>query len=138
MKSFYTACQQLAVEQEGETNEKQRNSHLRHYPKRNTPKWYAAVYLLSSDEDLYRRTINCFGRKDIFFRNARMRGISILNYDLLMASRCIYCHDDKIELSDMVNPEIIDDEAFRLIVNAQLIALYGLPVLNITERTGVR
>ena len=111
---------------------------LGYYPKRNTPEWYAAVYLLSSDEDLCRRTINCFGRKDIFFRNARMRGISILNYDLLMASRCIYCHDDKIELADMVNPEIIDDEAFRLIVNAQLIALYGLPVLNITERTGVR
>ena len=59
----------------------ERMEHLKavlHYSKkRNTPEWYAALYLVSTSEDLYRRTINCFTKTTIDFSRASMRGISV-------------------------------------------------------------
>ena len=85
---------------------------------RDTPEFFAALYLLTSNKELADRTFNCFFRGGIDFRYARRRGISSHDYTL--------------------EPQIIPDEAFRLLINALLIARFGLDALKITARRGQR
>ena len=87
---------------------------------RDTPEFFAALYLLTSNKELADRTFNCFFRGGIDFRYARRRGISSHDYTLLMAAKSLYCH------------------TFRLLINALLIARFGLDALKITERRGQR
>ena len=65
-----------------------------------------------------------------------MRGISVSDYTLLMAAKTIYTGEERLTLAELEEREIIDDDTFRLVINAQLIARYGLPVLKITAKGG--
>ena len=102
--------------------------------RRDTAKYYAAMYLLTANEDLYRRTANCFCRHGIEFDYAVLREITLHNYALFMAARSICTGSKDITLADLADPEIIDTEAFRLIINAVLIARYGLDAFRLHER----
>ena len=50
----------------------------------------------------------------------------------------LYCGTDEVTQGDLVEPQIIPDEAFRLLINALLIARFGLDALKITARRGQR
>lgn len=102
--------------------------------RRDTARYYAAMYLLTANGDIYRRTANCFCKHGLEFDYAVLRGISLHNYALFMAARSIYAKSADISLSDLADPEIIDPEAFRLIINAILIARYGLAAFQLHER----
>lgn len=91
---------------------------------RNTPSYYAAMYLLTSNDALHRRTANCFYHGGIDFSYAVLRGISPHNYALFYAAKGL-CHARGVTESELADPMVIDDEAFRLIVNAMLVAKYG-------------
>lgn len=99
-----------------------------------TNAYYAAVYLLTSDIDLYRRTMSCYSPTGICFDRARRSGISIQNYDLLGAAKTIYCGVPDLTLDDLANYEIIGTETFQLIANALLIVRYGPEILQIVRR----
>ena len=105
---------------------------------RDTPEFFAALYLLTSSKELADRTFNCFFRGGIDFRYARRRGISSHDYTLLMAAKSLYCHTAEVTQGDLAEPQIIPDEAFRLLINALLIARFGLDALKITARRGQR
>ena len=107
-----------------------------HRPKRNTPAYYAAMYLLTSDEGLCRRTEGCFCRQGIKFDHADLRGIPPHAFTLFSAARDIYTDSSGTMVSDLANAEVVDTLAFSLIVNAMLIARYGCPILKITDREG--
>ena len=49
------------------------NHQLGYNPRRNTPAYYAALYLLTSSEELHRRTSNCFYRKGLAFEFAILK-----------------------------------------------------------------
>lgn len=102
-----------------------------------TPALFAAVYLLSANEDLSERTARCFSHRGIAFPNATRKGISTHNYTLFSAAKDIYAGADGILLNDLADGEIVDTLAFCLIVNALLIARYGCAVLEIRERSCV-
>ena len=97
--------------------------------------FFAALYLLTSNKELADRTFNCFFRGGIDFRYARRRGISSHDYTLLMAAKSLYCHTAEVTQGDLAEPQIIPDEAFRLLINALLIARFGLDALKITAKT---
>ena len=101
---------------------------------RDTPNWYASLYLLSSTSELCGRTINCVRRDGIEFSYAKLRNISTSDYALFMASKTIYTGELKITLDDLSDIEIIDDETFKLIINAQLISRYGPAILEVKEK----
>lgn len=101
--------------------------------KRDTPKYYAAMYLLTSNRDIFERTQNCFHRTGIDFQKAHLHGISPHNYTLLMAAKDLFCGDKGITQEDMADPEVIDSKAFCLIVNAILIARFGLAAFLLRE-----
>ncbi len=83
---------------------------------RNTRNYYAAMYLITVNDDLIERTAYCFNRDGIDFSKAHLKGISVQNYDLLMAAKQIYTGKRYIFQNDLGNPEIIDDDVFRLIM----------------------
>lgn len=104
-----------------------------HNRKRDTNEYFAALYLLSADRDLYRRTMSCHNRSTIRFEKAHRRGISTRGYTLLGAAKTIYLGTNDLTPEDLTNTEIIDTDTFRLIINALLIVRYGVNALEITQ-----
>ena len=100
------------------------DSRLGYKKRRNTSSYYAAMYLLTSNDELHWRTSNCFYTGGIEFCYAVLRGISPHNYSLYYAAKGL-CLSKGVTESELADPEVIDDDAFRLIVNALLIVKYG-------------
>ena len=63
---------------------------LGYYRRRDTPTYYAALFLLTSSAELCRRTANCFYRQGFEAAYADRRGISLQDYALLAAARDLY------------------------------------------------
>ena len=103
--------------------------------KRDTPAYFAAMYLLTANDDLYLRAANCFCKHGIEFDYATTKDISPHCYTLLSAARDIYADGSGVALSDLSNNEVVDTLAFSLIVNALLVSRYGCAVLEIRERS---
>ena len=55
-----------------------------------------------------------------------------------MAAKSLYCHTAEVTQGDLAEPQIIPDKAFRLLINALLIARFGLDALKITAKRGQR
>ena len=53
---------------------------------------------------------------------------------LFMAARDLCDKTEAVTMADLAEPEVIDPEALRLIVNATLIARYGLAAFQIRAR----
>ena len=104
--------------------------------RRDTPAYYAAMYLLTANEDICTRAANCFCRYGIEFDYATTQDISPHNYTLLSAAKDIYSDGSSVALNDLAISEVVDTLAFSLIVNALLIARYGCSVLKISEKEG--
>ena len=102
--------------------------------RRDTNAYYAAMYLLTSNDDIYRRTANCFCKDGIEFGYAVLKNTSPHNYALFMAARDLCDKTEAVTMADLAEPEVIDPEALRLIVNATLIARYGLAAFQIRAR----
>ena len=109
------------------------NHVLGYVPKRNTPSYYAVMYLLTTSEELFRRTSNCFYRRGIEFDYAVLQNISLHDYTLFSVAKDLYTGTVKLTLLDMADREIVDDEAFHLIINATLIAKYGVQAFNLKK-----
>ena len=105
--------------------------------KRDTPQFFAALYLLTANDDITRRAYNCFSYQGIELDYLRLHGISPKNYALAQAARTLYCGTDHFAVADLQDCEMIDTETFRLVVNAVLIARYGMGVAEIpSQREG--
>ena len=100
-----------------------------------TTGYYAAVYLLTADRDLYRRCSKCFMKSGICFGNIRIQGISSFGYTLYSYAKLLYSGRTNLPIDELTDAETILDEAFTLIVNAALIAKFGTDVLKITKTT---
>ncbi len=95
------------------------------------PRFFAVLYLFSSNRALMRRAWNaCLpgGFEPTFMV---MRGVSAQDYALIQAAKAITGCGSGLALEDLADDEIVDDVAFRLIVNALLIANYGSDVLKL-------
>ena len=94
------------------------------------PRFFAVLYLFGSHRALMKRVWNaCLpgGFEPSFLV---MRGVSEHDYTLIQA-KAISGNGSGLELEDLADAEIVGDVAFRLIVNALLIANYGSDVLKL-------
>ena len=107
---------------------------LGHRRGRDTPAYYAVMYLFTSNESIYRHTANCFCRCGIEFAYATLREMPPHDYTLFSAAKDIYTDTLGIAVADLANAVVVDTLAFSLIVNALLIARYGRTVLNMREK----
>lgn len=111
--------------------------HMGHHRSRDTPAYFAAMYLLSANGELYHRAANCFCEDGIDFGLAAIRGITPHDYTLFSAARDIYEENTGVTLADLSNGAVVDTLAFSLIVNALLIVRYGSAVLDLRERGNI-
>lgn len=102
---------------------------LGYYRRRNTNAYYSALFLLSSDEELLRRMLDCFSKKTIDFQLAKLRDISPENYALYKIAKSLYTESAEVGVDELTDPELVNTESFHLVVNAMLIYRYGLSAL---------
>lgn len=95
------------------------------------PRFFASLYLFGSNRGLLKRAWNaCMpgGFEPVFIV---MRGVSEHDYTLIQAAKALMCGGLGLTLYDLADAEIVDDEEFRLIIHAMLIANYGPDVLKL-------
>ena len=95
------------------------------------PRFFAALYLFGSNRALMKRAWNACLPGGFEPRYMVMRGVSECDYVLIQAAKAITGNGSGLELEDLTDTEAVDDAAFRLIVNALLIASYGADVLKL-------
>ena len=110
---------------------------LGYYQERNTNAYYAALFLLSSDEELLRRVANCFTKKQIDFSKADLRNLSPEQYALYKIAKCLYTDSAEVSIDEIADPELVNTESFHLVINAILIYRYGLSALCLKSEDGV-
>ena len=97
------------------------------------PGYYAAVYLLTAEEDLYKRCSQCFLRSSINFKNVRIQGIGTFGYTLLSYAKKLYGGRNDLPMGELLDEEIIPQEEFTLIVNAMMLNRHGRDIFNISK-----
>lgn len=100
-----------------------------------TDTYYAALYLLTADEPLYKRCSRCFMRSGLCMENIDIQGISPLDYTLYTYARKLNAGETDFPVTELIDGWSVPPEVFRYIVNAVMIAKHGVAVLNITKTT---
>ena len=95
------------------------------------PRFFAVLYLFGSNRALLKRVWNACLPGGFEPGFLIIRGVSAHDYTLIQAAKAISGCGSGLELEDLTDAEVVDDEAFRLIVNAMLIANYGPDVLKL-------
>ena len=95
------------------------------------PRFFAVLYLFGSNRALLKRVWNACLPGGFEPSYMVMRGVSAHDYTLIQAAKAITGCTSGLELEDLADAEIVDDVAFRLIVNAMLIVNYGADVLKL-------
>lgn len=89
----------------------------------------AALYLLCADTFLWKKSILAIKPDFIDFSAIQIHGVDLNGYVLFHAAKDLYKGTKHISLSELTDPELVSDEAFRLVVAAFLIRRYGAEVL---------
>ena len=95
------------------------------------PRFFASLYMFASNRALLKRAWNAcmpHGFEPMFLV---MRGVSAHDYALIQAAKALMCDGLGLTLCDLADCEVVDDVAFKLIVNALLIANYSSDVLKL-------
>lgn len=95
------------------------------------PRFFASLYLFGSNRALLKRAWNACMPQGFEPLYMVMRGVSAHDYALIQAAKALMCGGLGLTLYDLADREVVDDEAFWLIVNALLIANYGTDVLKL-------
>jgi len=95
----------------------------------------AAVFLLTADPYLWSKARLLSKPERVNFSDIRIHGVDLDGYVLFYMAKDLYNRTKHISLSELIDPELVSDEVFRLIVTAFLIRRYGSAVLC-SERCG--
>lgn len=95
----------------------------------------AAVYLLTADSFLWGKSQAAAIPERIDFKTIQIHGVDLDGYVLFHTAKDLYSGTKHISLSELTDPELVSDEAFRVIITAFLIRRYGAEVLC-AERSG--
>lgn len=95
------------------------------------PRFFAVLYLFGSNRALLKRAWNACMPQGFEPLYMVMRGVSAHDYTLIQTAKALMCGRLGLTLYDLSDDEIVDDEAFTLIINALLIANYGSDVLKL-------
>ena len=100
--------------------------------KRDSPAYYAALYLLTSSAELYQRTDLCFIKRGIDFTRASLPGISQDSYALFHLAQQLYSPTGETYLFDIADPDMVNDRVFSLFLTGFLVARYGPDALKLS------
>ena len=109
---------------------------LGYYKKRNTFAYYSALFLISSDEEMIIRMVDCFSKRGINFSNAKLKDISPERYAIYKIAKSLYTDSAEVGVDELADPELVNTETFHLVINAMLIYRYGLSALSLKCEDG--
>lgn len=89
----------------------------------------AAVFLLTADPFLWGKARMAVTPQGICFSKIHIQGVDLDGYVLFHTAKDLYTGTKHISLSELTDPELVSDSAFRLLVTAFLIRRYGAEVL---------
>ena len=99
-------------------------------------KLIAALYLLTSEEKLWKVSKPVIEKDNINFENIRLKGSSESTYALYCAAKDLYNGSRHLALDDIADNGLIKNKVFSLICNAMLIKRKGLAAINSMEICG--
>lgn len=97
------------------------------------PTYAAALFLLTADEQLWRCAEKGATCHSFQFGQMKLRNSSAEAYALYQSAKSLYTGVERITVSELADPEIIDDALFAAIVGGILIARFGTDVFKIKK-----
>lgn len=98
-----------------------------------SPRHIAVVFLLTSDEILWNLTEHTVRSNEFDFGKTHLREISTEGYALYQMAKTIWTGKEYIKINEIADADLIDDTAFKVIINSALIVKYGLDIFLITK-----
>ena len=92
---------------------------------------YAAVFLLSADFSLRKRSENAVSNGTVDFGKIDLKGISADGYTLYKAAKTVYTQNPEITSDELFDKELADDLILYIIFNGFLIAENGIKILEL-------
>lgn len=101
------------------------------FPRLNESQGYAAaIFLLSADAFVWSKAKSCVDSQLIHFEAIRIHGVDLDGYAIFHMAKELYSGKSHITVSELSDPELINDKLLRLFVNAFLVKRYGVNVLK--------
>ncbi len=97
------------------------------------PRYIAVIFLLTYDEILWQLTEHTVKLNVFDFNNSNLKQISTEGYAIYQMAKTIWTGKESIEISEISDVDLIDDTAFKTIINASLITRYGTDIFLITK-----
>ncbi|WP_353095423.1 hypothetical protein [Tissierella praeacuta] len=98
-----------------------------------SPRYIAVIFLLTSDEILWNLTEHTVKPDGFDFNKAHLKQISTDGYAIYQMAKTIWTGKESIEISEIADADLIDDKAFKAIINTSLITRYGTDIFLITK-----
>jgi len=98
-----------------------------------SPTYLAVIFLLTADEVLWNISEHAVCLNGFDFSQIHLRQISTEAYALYQTAKTITTGKEYIRISEIADKELIDDTAFKIIINASIIAKYGADVFSIMK-----
>ena len=93
-------------------------------------RYIAAVFLLSSDKFLWKRSLNALTGYFINFNDLYITGISTDGYALFKAAKMVYKGESDISLNELCDPNLIDYPTVMTIFAGVALLRNGIGMLN--------
>lgn len=96
-----------------------------------TSRWLSTVFLLASSDLLWERSTlgNCWNISCPPQLKKNVGTLSLQDYALYQAAKTLQTGKQHITYTDLIDPELVDDDTLRLIVDSMMILRYGDAVL---------
>lgn len=99
-------------------------------------KYIAALFLLTSSQELWNLAKKAVTADGIRFGDVRLSGLSASSYAVYQAAKSIFSGNLSVRPSELADQGLVNDSAFRLIVGGVLIARFGRAALNARWKDG--
>ncbi len=93
-----------------------------------SPRYIAVIFLLTSDETLWNLLEHKVKPNGFDFNKSNLKQISTEGYAIYQMAKTIWTGKESIEISEIADVDLIDDKAFKTIINASLITRYGTDI----------
>ncbi len=90
----------------------------------------AAIFLLTADDFIWSEAKNHVDKQLIHFEAIHIHGVDLEGYVIFHMAKELYSGKTHITVSELSDPELINDKLLRLIVNAFLVRRYGINALK--------
>ena len=100
------------------------------------PAFLAAIYLLTSDKNLWTRARFCLSTDNIDFSKMILNGMRPDGYVIYSAAKDLFTDTNGLAYSDMFDKQIVNGTALELLINALRIKRNGFRKAIRSERQG--